>query len=198
MRISEASDRRGSAAHRERMLAGLSGRVIEVGAGNGRNFAHYPSTVVEVVAVEPDPYLRGHAERAAARASVPIRVVDGDAEHLPAEDAEFDAAVFSLVLCSVPDVDSALTEAWRVLRPGGEARFYEHVRDENLLLGGIQDLITPLWKRLGGGCHPNRDTETALRRAGFAVDSERFAFRPMAWLPPSAHILGTASKPEGR
>lgn len=198
LRISEISDKRGSADHRRRMLAGLSGRVIEVGAGNGRNFAHYPSSVTEVLAVEPDGFLRKHAERVATDARVPVHVVDGEADHVPGEDGAFDAAVYSLVLCSVPDVDTALREAWRVLRPGGELRFYEHVRDTSPVVGGIQDLITPLWKRLGGGCHPNRDTETALRRAGFTVEAERFGFRPQAWFPPISHVLGSARKPEAR
>ena len=90
-RISETSDRRGGSAHRERLLAGLSGRVIEVGAGNGRNFAHYPSTVTAVVAVEPENQLRALAERAAATAAVPVRVVAGHADALPADDGEFDA-----------------------------------------------------------------------------------------------------------
>jgi ubiquinone/menaquinone biosynthesis C-methylase UbiE len=92
----------GQREHRQQLLAGLSGRVIEVGAGNGLNFPHYPETVSEVVAVEPEPYLRKRAAEAAAEASVKIEIVDGTADDLPAEDASFDAAVASLVLCSVP------------------------------------------------------------------------------------------------
>jgi ubiquinone/menaquinone biosynthesis C-methylase UbiE len=168
------------------------GCVLEAGAGNGQNFAHYPASVAEVLAVEPDPYLREYAERAAKRAKVPVRVVDGDAEHLPAGDGEFDAAVYSLVLCSVPDPAAALAEARRILRRGGQLRFYEHVRSENPMAGTVQDLITPVWKRFGGGCHPNRDTGKALRQAGFSVDCERFGFRPAPWFPPVPHLLGTA------
>ncbi|KAA9162031.1 class I SAM-dependent methyltransferase [Amycolatopsis acidicola] len=192
VRMSELADERGGAEHRERLLRGLSGRVLEVGAGNGRNFAHYPRTVDEVVAVEPDGILRAHAERAAA--VVPVRLVDGDASRLPAADGEFDAVVYSLVLCSVPDVAAALAEAWRALRPGGEVRYYEHVRSGSAIAGRLQDLITPLWSRLGGGCHPNRDTEGSLRAAGFEVTGERFSFRPQPLIPPTAHILGVARK----
>lgn len=195
-RISERSDRRGSAEHRDRLLDGLAGRVIEVGAGNGRNFDHYPSAVTEVVAVEPEDQLRALAENAAVAAPVPITVRSGHADALPAHGGEFDAAVVSLVLCSVPTPSRTLSEIRRVLRPGGELRFYEHVRSIRPLLGLLEDLITPLWARVGGGCHPNRDTVTTIRDAGFVVDTlHRFTFRPMPLTPPSAHILGRAQGP---
>ena len=118
--------------HRRGCWQGLSGRVIEVGAGNGLNFPHYPPEVTEVLAVEPEPYLRGEgARRRPRRRPVPVRVVDGLADSLPAEDASFDAGVASLVLCSVPDQAVALAELRRVIRPGGELRFYEHVRAQD-------------------------------------------------------------------
>ena len=102
--------------------------MIEVGAGNGLNFPHYPADVEELVAVEPEEYLRERAVAAVRTAPVPIRVLDGVAGRLPAGDGSFDAAVVSGVLCSVPDQGSALADLRRVLRPGGELRFYEHVR----------------------------------------------------------------------
>ena len=129
-RLSVAMDRAGTAAFRRDLVAGLSGRVIEIGAGNGRMFAHYPPGVTEVVAVEPERRLRAAAERAASTAPVPVTVVDGLAEALPAGDGEFDAAVVALVLCTVPDQASALAEISRVLRPGGQVRFFEHVAAE--------------------------------------------------------------------
>lgn len=194
--LSERADRRGSAEHRARLLAGLTGRVVEVGAGNGRNFAHYPRTVTEVVAVEPEDRLRARAQDAASEAEVRITVVAGHGDALPARDGEFDAAVVSLVLCSVPDPGITLAEIRRILRPGGELRFYEHVRSTVALLGLLEDLITPLWARAGGGCHPNRDTATAIRDAGFVIDTvDRFTFRPVPLMPPSAHILGGAHSP---
>lgn len=192
-RVSAESERRGTAAHRQRLLAGLTGKVIEVGAGNGMNFSHYPESVAEVVAIEPEDRLRVLAERAATSARVPIRVVAGHADAFPFGEAAFDAAVVSLVLCSVRDPGRSLAELRRVLRPGGELRFFEHVRSSNLLLGALEDLVTPLWSRAAGGCHLNRDAAAAIRKAGFRIeDVERFAYRPLRGAPPHAHVLGRA------
>jgi SAM-dependent methyltransferase len=198
-RISAESERRGTAAHRDRALSGLTGRVIEVGAGNGMNFSHYPPEVTEVVAVEPEDRLRTLAARAAAGAPVPIRVVAGHADDLPAGDDEFDAAVASLVLCSVPDPRRSLAELRRVLKPGGTLRFFEHVRSADPVLGRLQDLITPLWAAAGAGCHLNRRTTDDIRRAGFTIESlARFAYRPLRFLPPHAHVLGIARNQDDR
>ena len=192
-RISVESERRGTAAHRARALAGLSGRVIEVGAGNGTNFAHYPRTVTEVIAVEPENQLRAAAEEAATKAPIPVRVVAGHAHALPVENASADAVVASLVLCSVPDVAGALAELGRVLKPGGELRFFEHVRSQTPLIGRFQDAITPLWSLAGGGCHLNRDTAAAIRAAGFHIDElDRFHYAPLRFIPKHAHIIGRA------
>ena len=139
-RISPTMDAQGALDHRRELLAGLAGRVLEVGAGNGLNFAHYPPAVTEVLAVEPEPYLRGLAEVAARQAPVSVRVVDGSADALPAADASMDAAVASLVLCSVPDQARALAELHRVLRPGGDLRFFEHVRADTVGLARVQRL----------------------------------------------------------
>lgn len=195
-RISRESERRGTAEHRDRALAGLAGRVIEIGAGNGLNFAHYPNTVTEVLAVEPEDRLRALAEQAATQAPVPVRVVPGHADALPAADATFDAAVASLVLCSVPWVAGALAEIRRVLVPGGELRFFEHVRSAQPLLGLLQDALTPLWSRAGGGCHPNRDTAAEIRAARFHLEQlDRFCYAPLRFIPAHAHILGRATTP---
>jgi SAM-dependent methyltransferase len=190
-KISAESELRGTAEHRDRALAGLSGRVIEVGAGNGLNFQHYPDTVTEVVAVEPEDRLRALAEEAAARSPVLIEVIPGHGDALPFDDASFDAAVVSLVLCSVPEPGHFLAEVRRILKPGGELRFFEHVRSVRPLLGVFQDAITPLWSAIGGGCHLNRDSRAAINAAGFEIDElDWFTYRPLKFVPPQAHILG--------
>lgn len=185
----------GTAEHRDELLAGLAGTIIEVGAGSGLNFAHYPTTVTTVIAVEPEPHLRSLATRAAAAASVPVTVVDGLADELPAADGSCDAAVTSLVMCSVPHPAEALSEIQRVLRPGGELRFYEHVRSNQPRMSRWQDRVNPLWQRIGGGCNANRDTLGSIVAAGFNVtEVRRFGFSPN-WTTrlTAPHILGTAT-----
>ena len=195
-RLSAEADARGGRQHRVRLLAGLSGRVVEIGAGNGRNFAHYPAAVDEVVAVEPEDRMRELAERAATAAPVTVRVVAGHADAIPAADGAFDAAVASLVLCSVPDPVHALAELRRVLRPGGELRFYEHVRSRSGVVGALEDLVTPIYRRVAAGCHPNRRTAETIAASGFeVVEIDRFAFGATRLAPPTAHVLGRARRP---
>ncbi|HEV7896710.1 MAG TPA: methyltransferase domain-containing protein [Planosporangium sp.] len=198
-RLSVTMDRAGGAEHRHALVAGLAGRVIEVGAGNGRMFAHYPPAVTEVVAVEPEPRLRAAAVLAAAEAPVPVRVLDGVADALPGGDGEFDAAVTALVLCTVPDQATALAEIRRVLRPGGQLRFFEHVAAERSgLLRRVQRAAdATLWPLLFAGCRTGRDTATAITAAGFTVDEmHRFRFPPSGPTSPAApHIRGTATTP---
>jgi ubiquinone/menaquinone biosynthesis C-methylase UbiE len=193
--VSPAMDRGGLAGHRQRLLAGLAGSVIEVGAGNGRNFAHYPAAVTRVLAVEPNPVLREIASQHAADAPVPVEVCDGHAERLPAADGVFDAAVASLLLCSVADQQAVLGEIRRVLRPGGQLRFLEHVQARTPGLRRLQRLAdATLWPPLAGGCHTGRDTVAAIGAAGFTVgEVEAFRF-PDTRLPAPAspHVRGTA------
>lgn len=197
-RLSESSERKGQAQHRERALAGLTGRVVEVGAGHGLNFTHYPEGVGEVIAVEPEPYLRGLAQRAAQAAPVPVRVVDGMADALPLGDGEADAGVASLVLCTVPDPAAALAELRRVIQPGGELRFYEHVRAQSPGMARFQRLAdATLWPLFAGGCHSHRDTLDAIHAAGFEVERcQRFDFRPsVVEYAVTPRILGVARRP---
>lgn len=196
-RMSGKAEQRGQAEHRATLLAGIEGRVIEVGAGNGLNFDHYPSaTVTEVVAVEPEEYLRECAREAAQRAAVPIRIVDGVAEDLPLEDESFDAAVISLVLCSVHDQGRALAELQRVIRPNGELRFYEHVVSTRPIFAALQRAAdATVYPRVSGGCHLARDTADAIDRAGFVTESlQRFPFTPLPTPPGIPHILGSARR----
>jgi SAM-dependent methyltransferase len=196
-RFSEAAERR-VGPHRDALLAGLSGRVIEVGAGNGLNFAHYPGTVAEVVAIEPERALRRLAVTAALRADVPVDVVPGAAEALPVKSEAFDAAVVSLVLCSVRDLARSLSEIRRVLRPGGELRFFEHGRGGGRAMEVAQrSLDRTVWPRLFGGCHVGRDPVAAISSAGFELGPYRRVLVPETGphLPTSYCVLGTARRP---
>jgi ubiquinone/menaquinone biosynthesis C-methylase UbiE len=190
-------DRAGLGIHRQRLLAGLSGRVLEIGAGDGLNFAHYPSSVTTLIALEPEPRLRALAEQAASTAPIPIQVVAGRAEKLPAEDETFDAAVACLTLCSVADPAAALTELHRVLKPGASLHLLEHVRSDSPRMRRFQRMAdATLWPPLMGGCHTGRDTESEVLAAGFGLVSlERFNFPPsQAPSLAGSFILGVAER----
>jgi ubiquinone/menaquinone biosynthesis C-methylase UbiE len=195
LRSAASAEERGATDHRRRLLDGLRGSVVEIGAGHGLNFPLYPPEVNELVAIEPEPTLRSQAELAAESANVPIRVLAGVADELPLEDESVDAAVASLVLCSVPNQPRALAEIRRVLRPEGELRFYEHViprcQPKRLLLQVIDR--SGIWPAIAGGCHPARDTTEAIMQAGFDIAAiERFAFSAQRFEPSIPHILGNA------
>ena len=185
------------AAHRDELLSGLSGRVVEIGAGNGLNFHHYPTTVEGVIALEPEPYLRRKAQEAAGDAPVPVSVRDGAADPLALDDRSFDAAVASLVLCTVPDQARALAELRRVLKPGGELRFMEHVRADSPRKALLQRWLdrTGIWPRLAGGCHFARDTIRAIEAAGFAVERVGTFDLGPSWITTNPHVLGAARVP---
>jgi ubiquinone/menaquinone biosynthesis C-methylase UbiE len=194
-RMSQAMDQGGIAGHRQAPLAGLAGEVIEIGAGDGKNFPRYPPAVTRVQAVEPEPRLRRLAQAAAAKAPVRIEVTDGLAERLPWPDASLDAAIFTYTLCTIADPGRALREAFRVLKPGGQLRFLEHVRADTPGLVRVQRFLeASIWPALFGGCHLSRDTATEIEQAGFTIDRlDRFLF-PEQRTPVSFHIRGTAHR----
>jgi ubiquinone/menaquinone biosynthesis C-methylase UbiE len=185
--------------YRRDLLRGLSGRVVDLGAGDGANFPHFPTSVTEVIAVEPEPYLRKLALANARGAPVPVTVVDALADRLPLEDASIDAVVVALVLCTVPDQAAALRELGRVIRPGGELRFFEHVIARDPKLAGVQRMLerTGFWPLVAGGCHPARDTAAAISAAGFQIEAcRRLSVKPCALaIPVAPHILGVARRP---
>jgi ubiquinone/menaquinone biosynthesis C-methylase UbiE len=179
---------------RDELVTDLRGRVIEVGAGNGMNFRHYPRTVEEVVAVEPEPYLRARAEQAAKSAPVRVSVRPGLADALEFDDDSFDSAVASLVLCSVPDQADAIAELRRVLKPGGELRFLEHVRSDGAFKARLQITLdrSRIWPKVAGGCRCSRDTVSAIRSAGFRIDRERRIDVGPGWSHTNPHVIGVA------
>lgn len=196
-RFRKAAMDSGEERYRRKLLDGISGRVLELGCGDGEHFRLYPESVTELVAVEPEENMRRRASRAAKRARCPVTILPGFAENLPAADGEFDGAVAALVLCSVTDQRAALAELMRVVRPGGELRFFEHVKADARVRATAQMAVQPVWAQLGGGCHIARETERAIRDAGFEIEQiERFEFAPGFLQKLSGpHILGNARRP---
>ncbi|MEU9034996.1 class I SAM-dependent methyltransferase [Streptomyces sp. NPDC048352] len=192
-----AESRAGISALRRELLHGASGRVIEIGAGNGLNFAHYPSAVSEVVAIEPERTLRRLAAAAALRADVPVDLVPGVAEALPVKSEAFDVAVASLVLCTVRNLPRTLAELHRVLRPGAELRFLEHGLAPGPGMAAVQRALDrTVWPRLFGGCHTARDPLAAVEAAGFRIVSHRSFRLPERGpaLPTSYCVIGSARR----
>jgi len=183
-------------ALRRENLAGLSGRVLEVGAGTGTNFELYPSTVGEVVAVEPERRLAAMARQAAEAASVPITVSTDTVEQFSASEP-FDAVVCSLVLCSVDEPEGVLRQLLSLLRPGGELRYLEHVASSGPRAQLQKFADATVWPRLLGNCHTHRHTEESIVRAGFEVSGARREWTFPAWvpLPVAEFTIGRAVRP---
>ncbi len=168
-RVSEAL---GFKRWREKLVQGLTGRVLEVGCGTGRNLNLYGSGV-RLVGLDVSP----EALAAARKRAPQVPLVRASAEALPFRDGTFDAVVSGLVFCSVPDPIRGLRELRRVLKPTGVLRMLEHVRSTYRLYARVQDLIQPAWTKVAGGCHPNRDTEANVRAAGFEIEPEGYRAR---------------------
>ncbi len=177
-------------------LAGLSGRVLEIGAGTGTNFPFYPSTVAEVIAIEPERHLAAEARGAAALAPVPVTVTSDTAESFSSTEP-FDAVVCSLVLCSIDQPDTVLRQLFSLLRPGGELRYLEHVAGDGWRARMQRVADATVWPRLFGNCHTHRHTEQVIADSGFQVaDSHRELAMP-AWvpLPVTEFAIGRAVRP---
>ena len=172
---------------RPEALAGLSGTVVELGAGTGRNLAHYPREVQRLILTEPTAAMRDQLRTRVAEAGVPfdVEVVDATADRLPFNDDSADAVVSTLVLCSVPALGPAVAEVRRVLRPGGELRLIEHVAAERGWAHRIQTTLDPVWNWLEGSCHLDHETRTALAAGGFDVTGVTESVQ--AGMPPLFH-----------
>ncbi len=176
---------------RARLLAGLEGQVLDVGAGTGANLAHY-RRASQVTAAEPDPAMRRRLTARAAGARVPVTITGDAAEELRHPDDSFDAVVFTLVLCSVSDPGRALAEARRVLRPSGRLVVLEHVRGTGSV-AWWQDRLTPVWSQLAAGCHLNRDITAAIEDAGFTIGTAAPSAPVPRWIPSRLLLQGVAA-----
>lgn len=187
-RMMDATERKGNAARRAELLRQAHGTVVELGAGTGLNLEHYAPDV-DLVLTEPEPPMARRLRERVERERPGARVVEAAAERLPLADASADTVVATLVLCTVGDVAATLAEIRRVLRPDGRLLFLEHVAAEpGTRLRGWQDRLERPWRAVAHGCHPNRDTEAALRSAGFTFDQlhhgqleEGLLAEPLVW-----------------
>ncbi|NWJ46135.1 MAG: methyltransferase domain-containing protein [Chloroflexi bacterium] len=156
---------------RRKVVETVSGTVLELGAGTGANLPYYqPKLLQKLVLTEPDEFMLQKLSQKTGRYRLPLEYLQVGAENLPFPNASFDYVVTTLVLCSVGDLAKSLAEVRRVLKPGGELRFFEHVRAEGRISVGLQTIITPLWKVCAVGCHLNRDTYAAIEKAGFRTN----------------------------
>ena len=156
-------------AYRDRIVPAAAGRVLEVGIGSGINLPRYSSNVQHLIGLEPSPKLLGMA-RHAGRRSFPLDLIEGSAEEIPLETASVDTVVTTWTLCTIPDAGRALHEMRRVLKPGGRLLFVEHGRAPDPNVVWWQDRLTPMWKRMGGGCHLNRAIGSLIESAGFRFE----------------------------
>lgn len=183
LRVGEAA---GMRTARKALVDRATGRVLEIGAGTGLNVPHYPPAARELILVEPEPAMRRRLERRIRRSNRQTIIVDASAEQLPLADWSVDTVVSTLVLCTVERPDRALAEIARVLRPGGELLFIEHVRAESPALAWWQDRLLGPWRRFACGCRCNRATVELMRACGFEVEAIKGAWRAM---PPIVRPL---------
>ncbi len=177
-----ATEDGGLRAMRQGVLAAARGRTIDLGAGTGVNLDLFPSAVEELVLAEPDPHMAKHLREKLAASPRKAELIEASAEELPFEDASFDTAVFTLVLCTVPNPEAALAEAARVLKPGGKLLFIEHVRAEDASLTRWQDRLEKPWRFLADGCYCNRDTVANIEASPLTV--ERVEHGKLPKVPP--------------
>lgn len=156
--------------YRQRLISSARGRVLEIGVGSGLNLPLYTSAVRHVIGLDTSPRLLSMARKVHPGARVPTELIEGSAEALPVDDQSIDTVVSTWTLCSIPDVVAALQEMRRVLKPSGELLFVEHGRSPDEKVRRWQNRLTPLWKRVSGGCHLNRPIRDLLEQAGFRIE----------------------------
>jgi ubiquinone/menaquinone biosynthesis C-methylase UbiE len=156
--------------YRSRVVANATGRVLEVGIGSGLNLPFYSQSVNEIVGLDPSPRLLEIADKAARQSSLPVELIEGTAEAIPIEAASIDTVLTTWTMCSIPDVDKALEEMRRVLKPNGRLLFVEHGLAPEPRVAWWQDRLTLVWTHLSGGCHLNRAIEDVIKRTGFSIE----------------------------
>jgi ubiquinone/menaquinone biosynthesis C-methylase UbiE len=179
--------------YKQQMLADLTGTVLEIGPGTGANLHYLRPGRVRWIGIEPNPFMQSYLRQEANKVGMPIDIRVGTADVLPIADSSMDAVISALVLCCVNNQRRSLQEVLRVLKPGGKLVFIEHVAaPQGSWLRRIQNLLTPVWKRLGDGCHPNRETWIEIERAGFKNVTYERVCAPFFLVSPQ--IVGVAIK----
>jgi ubiquinone/menaquinone biosynthesis C-methylase UbiE len=193
-KLMAGTEKAGLGEQRKKLLEPARGRVLEIGGGTGANLQYYGSGVEELVVTEPEEPMARRLEKKLSGHSQPVRVIRAPAEDLPVEDASFDFVVSTLVLCTVKDQTRALQEAHRVLKPGGQLLFLEHVRAESPKLARWQDRLNGFQQRFACGCNCNRATLEAIEGNGFTVKQVEHDKLPKA--PPFVRpmIVGAAER----
>ena len=161
---------RNLAAYRARIVPAAQGRVLEIGIGSGLNLPYYSTTVEQIIGLDPSPKLLAIAREAARRTSIPLELIENSAETIPLYNSSIDTVVTSWTMCSIPDVQRALGEMRRILKPEGRLLFVEHGRSPDPDIRRWQDRLTPVWRRVGGGCHLNRAIGELIEEAGFRIE----------------------------
>ena len=188
-----AMRQRNLAAYRARLIPAAQGRVLEIGIGSGLNLLYYGAIVEQVIGLDPSPKLLAMAREAGRRTSVPLELIENSAETIPLYNRSIDTIVTTWTMCSVPDVQRALGEMRRVLKPGGRLLFVEHGRSPDPGVRRWQDRLTPVWRRVGGGCHLNRAISDLIENAGFQI--ERIESGYMRGPKPMTFMYEGAARP---
>lgn len=168
--LQRAMRRSDLAEYRVRLIPQATGRVLEIGIGSGLNLPFYSTNVDQVFGLEPSPKLLAMTRNAAGKSVVPVELIEGSAEAIPLDRQSIDTVVITWTLCSIPDAANSLREMRRVLKPGGRLLFVEHGLSPDPNVRVWQNRITPLWKRIGGGCHLNRPINSIIKTGGFHFD----------------------------
>lgn len=165
-------------AYRGRVVPGAEGRVLEIGIGSGLNLPFYAATVERVIGLDPSPKLLAMTRKAPRQTSLPVELIESSAEAIPLHDRSIDTVVTTWTMCSIPDIQRALVEMRRVLKPGGRLLFVEHGRAPEPGVRRWQDRLTPVWRCIGGGCHLNRAISELVESAGFGIERLETGYMP--------------------